>query len=158
MANDPAPAGVPPAREAAEVIQWHPGFCSAVEFELRKNRDALSFHREYPLSKGPLIADLLVVELLEQVTVENEIGRIFRRYNIFEFKSPEDGLSIDDYYKAIAYACLFKCSGGHVNEIPAGKTSLIFLFTTDTAGWWKPATVIFLPRCPRQTWKQDLII
>ena len=124
MPKDSLPIGAHPAREAAAVIQWHPGFCSAVEFELRKNRDALSFQREYPLTKGPLVADLLVIELLEQVNIENEIGRIFRKYNIFEFKSPEDGLSIDDYYKAMAYASLFKSSGQHVNEIPAGEITL----------------------------------
>ena len=76
MANDSMPASANTAREAAAVIQWHPGFCSAVEFELRRNKDVLSFQREYPLTKGPLVADLLVIELLEHVTLENEIGKI----------------------------------------------------------------------------------
>ena len=124
MANDSMPASMNVAREAAAVIQWHPGFCSAVEFEFRKNKDVLSFQREYPLTKGPLVAGLLVIELLKDAIIENEIGKIFRRYNIFEFKSPEDGLSIDDYYKAIAYACLLKCSGKNVNEIPADEITL----------------------------------
>ena len=124
MANDCLPISANKAREAAAVIQWHPGFCSAVEFELRRNQDVLSFQREYPLTKGPLVADLLVVELLEHAAIENEIGKIFRRYNLFEFKSPEDGLSIDDYYKALSYACLFKSSGQSVNEIPADEITL----------------------------------
>ena len=124
MAKDSLPTGTEAAREAAAVIQWHPGFCSAVEFELRKNRDALSFLREYPLTKGPLTADLLVIELLEQVDIDNEIGKLFRRYNLFEFKSPEDSLNIDDYYKTLAYACLFKCSGDQTNEIPAEEITL----------------------------------
>ena len=34
------------AREAASVIQWHPGFCCAVKFELRENRDVLEFNTE----------------------------------------------------------------------------------------------------------------
>ena len=96
MANDSLHASANTAREAAAVIQWHPGFCSAVEFELRKNKDALSFHRDYTLSKGQLQADLLVIELLEHVAIENEIGKIFRKHNLFEFKSPKDGMSIDD--------------------------------------------------------------
>ena len=119
MAHDSIPAG-----ETAAVIQWHPGFCSAVEFEFRRNKGVLSFQREYQLTKGPLAADLLVVEVKEDVHIENEIGRIFRRYNIFEFKSPEDGLSVDDYYKAMAYGCLFKCSGRQVNAIPAREITL----------------------------------
>ena len=124
MANDSLPAGANKAREAAAVIQWHPGFCSAVEFELRKNKNVLSFKREYKLTKGPLAADLLVIELLENVQIENEIGGIFRRHNIFEFKSPDDALNIDDYYKAMAYACLYKCSGRRVNEIPASEITV----------------------------------
>ena len=124
MSNSPLPAGSDAAREAAAVIQWHPGFCSAVEFELRKNKSALSFIREYQLTKGPLAADLLVIELMDRVQIENEIGKIFRKYNLFEFKSPDDGLSIDDYYKATAYACLFKCSAERVDGKPASEITL----------------------------------
>jgi glyoxylate carboligase len=28
-----------------------------------------------------------------------------RRHNVLEYKSPEDGLTIDDFYKAVGYAC-----------------------------------------------------
>ena len=30
-------------------IQWHLGFCAAMELELREYADRLEFHREYPL-------------------------------------------------------------------------------------------------------------
>ena len=43
-------------------IQWHLGFCAAMELELREYADKLEFHREYPLSRKPLLIDLLVVE------------------------------------------------------------------------------------------------
>ena len=33
-------------------------------------------------------------------------------------------MSIDDFYKVTAYACLFKCSGEHVNDIPAEEIPL----------------------------------
>ena len=49
--------------------------------------------------------DLLIIKKLSDVLIENEIGHIFKKYNVVEYKSPEDGLSIDDYYKAIDYAC-----------------------------------------------------
>ena len=35
-------------------IQWHPAFWAATEIELRENKDDLSFHSEYNLSKKPL--------------------------------------------------------------------------------------------------------
>ena len=99
-------------------IQWHPGFYAAAELELRQNRKELEFHREYNLSKKPLQIDLLIIEKLKNVQIQNEIGKIFRRYNIIEYKSPEDGLNIDDFFKTIGYAYLYKGLGEHVNQIP----------------------------------------
>lgn len=46
MKNDNSPVSTAKAREAASVIQWHPGFCCAVKFELRENRDVLEFNTE----------------------------------------------------------------------------------------------------------------
>jgi hypothetical protein len=102
-------------------IQWHPGFYGATELELRKNRDDLEFEREYNLSKEPIRTDLLIVKKHTDVQIENEIGRIFRRFNIIEYKSPDDGMSIDDYYKAVGYACLYKGLGETVNAVPADE-------------------------------------
>lgn len=39
------------------------------------------------------------------VQIENEIGRIFQGHNVLEYKSPEEHLNIDSFYKAVAYAC-----------------------------------------------------
>lgn len=82
-------------------IQWHPGFYGAAELELISNREELEFQREYNLSKKPLQMDLLIIKKLADVQIENEIGRIFKKYNVVEYKSPEDGLTIDDYYKTM---------------------------------------------------------
>ena len=99
-------------------IQWHPGFYVAAEIELRQNRADLEYHREYNLSKKPLQIDLLVIEKLKDVQIQNEIGKIFRRYNIIEYKSPDDGLTVDDFVKTLGYAYLYKGLGEKVNEIP----------------------------------------
>lgn len=99
-------------------IQWHPGFYTAAEIELRQNRADLEYHREYNLSKKPLQIDLLVIEKLKDVQSQNEIGKIFRRYNIIEYKSPDDGLTVDDFVKTLGYAYLYKGLGEKVNEIP----------------------------------------
>ena len=45
------------------------------------------------------------------------IGKIFRRYNIVEYKSPDDHMDIDTYYKVNGYACLFKSYGERVDDI-----------------------------------------
>lgn len=105
-------------------IQWHPGFYGAAEIELISNKSELEFQREYNLSKEPLQMDLLIVKKLADGPIENEIGHIFKKYNVVEYKSPEDGLSIDDYYKTIGYACLYKGLGDIVNQIPAEELTL----------------------------------
>jgi hypothetical protein len=102
-------------------IKWHPGFYGAAELELRKNKDDLEFEREYNLSKEPIRTDLLIVKKHADVQIENEIGRIFRRFNIIEYKSPDDEMSIDDYYKTVGYACLYKGLGENVNAVPADE-------------------------------------
>lgn len=114
---------VPDQLEKAS-IQWHPGFYGAAELEFLSNKDVLEFQRELNLSKEPLRIDLLIIKKLADVRIENEIGQIFKKYNVVEYKSPEDSLSIDDYYKAIAYACLYKALGDTVNQIPAEELTL----------------------------------
>ena len=69
--------------EAAE-IQWHPGFYGAAELELDSNRDDLEFQREYNLSKKPLRLDLLIIKKLSDIKIKNEIGYLFKKYNIIE--------------------------------------------------------------------------
>ena len=51
-----------------------------------------------------LLADLLVIKKETSKPIKNEIGTIFRKYNIVEYKSPRDKLDIDVVYKTIVYA------------------------------------------------------
>lgn len=97
-------------------IQWHPAFCSAVRLELADNRDDLEFYNEYNLNSKPLQADLLVIRKSGQEEIKNKIGKLFRKYNIMEYKAPKDGINIDSYFKTMAYACLYKAAGKEINE------------------------------------------
>ena len=110
-----------------EKSHWHPALCAATEWELKENKDILSFETEHQLSKEPLKMDMLVIKKEPAATIGNEIGKIFREHNILEFKSCTDKLSIDDYYKVIAYAALYKGLGRHVNEIPAEEVTLTII-------------------------------
>lgn len=92
-------------------IQWHPAFYAAAELEFLSNRAELEFCREYNLGKKPLQIDLLVIEKLDDVSIENEIGHIFKRHNIIEYKSPGDDMTIDDFFKTVGYACIYKGLG-----------------------------------------------
>lgn len=107
-----------------DMIQRHPAFYGATELEFRENKKDLIFEREYNLSKEPIRTDLLIIKKTTEAKIRNEIGEIFRTYNVIEYKSPEDGLTIDDYFKTIGYACLYKGLGETVNQIPAEQLTV----------------------------------
>lgn len=97
-------------------IQWHPGFVAAMNLELKKNRADLVYEKEYNLNTKPLEIDLLIIKKVPDIQIVNEVGKLFRGYNIVEYKSPEDALDIDAFYKAGAYASLYKAYGETVDE------------------------------------------
>ena len=103
---------------------WHPGFLGAMEIEFREYRNVLIFDDEHSLSKEPLKMDLLIIRKDKSVSITNQIGEIFREHNVWEYKSPDDGLTIDDYYKTVGYVCLYKGLGKTVNEIPGEELTV----------------------------------
>lgn len=92
-------------------VQWHPGFIAAMNLELTQNKKDLFFEKEYNLNTKPLEIDLLIIKKEAMTEIASEIGKIFRGHNILEYKSPEDHLDIDAFYKTTAYACLYKSYG-----------------------------------------------
>ncbi len=59
----------------------------------------------------PVMKDITKKENdIKKTTFHNGIGRICRKYNIFEYKSPRQPLSIDEFYKTMGYAYLYACS------------------------------------------------
>ena len=69
----------------------------------------------------------VLVKNEKHVKLRKNIGRIFRQYNIIEYKSPEDDLDIDDFYKTYAYACLYKSDTETVDMIPADELTITFV-------------------------------
>ena len=114
-------------QKKSQKLQWHPAFCSALRLELLEDAANLDFTDEFQLTEKPLQIDCTVVKVKKNCRIKNEIGKIFRKYNIFEYKSPMDELNIDTFYKAIAYACLYKVLPNHVNEIPAEEITITLI-------------------------------
>ena len=48
-------------------------------------------------------------------------------YNIIEYKSPADYLSIDDFYKVYGYACFYKADTGKNNEVRIEEITITFV-------------------------------
>ena len=114
-------------KEKQKKLQWHPAFCSALRLELLEDAENLEFTDEFQLTEKPLQIDCTVVKVKKNCKIKNEIGKIFRKHNIFEYKSPKDELNIDTFYKAVAYACLYKVLPNHVDEIPAEEITITLI-------------------------------
>ena len=113
-------------KDSPKNIKWHPAFCSAAKVEMREDAEYLTLEAEHYLSKEPIRIDLLIIkdEALKS-GIKNEIGHIMRKYNIIEYKSSKDELNIDDYYKTVGYACLYKGYGENVDIIPADELTVL---------------------------------
>lgn len=107
-------------------IQWHPAFCYAMRLDFRDEK-GLDYLDEFSLTDKPLAIDLLVVKKNNDISIHKKMGKIFKQHNIIEYKSPEDALNIDTIYKSIAYACLYKVSPRHVNEIKAKDITITLI-------------------------------
>ena len=89
--------------------------------------DLLTFDPEHQLSKEPLRMDMLIIKKDPEAVIDVDIGSIFRGHNIVEYKSPADSLTIDDLYKTIGYAFLYKGMGTAAKYMPMPPPNLLTL-------------------------------
>ena len=88
-----------------------------IKLEFLENDADLTYETEHQLNHEPIRIDLLVIKKNKDIQIANELGAAFRGYNIMEYKSEEDSLSIDTVFKANAYAMLYKAYADEVDGI-----------------------------------------
>ncbi|MDR1248488.1 MAG: hypothetical protein LBK63_04205 [Treponema sp.] len=96
-----------PGSNRPEKLKWHPAFLQALQLELMEYKNFLQFKYEYQLTAEPLRVNLLIIKKPRDLAIDKNIARIFKSDNLVEFKSPEDYLSVKDFLKVYAYACLY---------------------------------------------------
>jgi hypothetical protein len=102
---------------------WHTAFDQALQMELDDYRAALDFHSEVKLTTGPLRIDCVVIRKAKDVEIKKNIAAIFKEWNLFEYKSPDGYVSVADYYKVYAYACLY----ASLENIPLTRMTISFV-------------------------------
>ena len=88
-------------------IDWHAGFVSAMKLEFVENEKDLIYDEEHHVANRAQRIDLLIIKKNNNVRISNPIGAIFARYNICEYKGPDQSLTYSDFYKVIAYTSLY---------------------------------------------------
>ena len=104
---------------------WHPAFAQAIENELEECQDALTFETEHQLTTEPLKIDVLIIKKKKNVIIKKNIARIFRLYNVVEYKSPKDHVTIEDYHKTHCYSRLY----ASLNNVDINEMSVMVVAT-----------------------------
>jgi hypothetical protein len=104
-------------------IAWHPAFVEALQMELQAYQDVLEFHPEYQLTSEPLRIDCVIIKKAKDAVIKKNIAVIFREWNLLEYKSPDDYVSVADFYKVYGYACLY----ASFNKVPITSLTVSFV-------------------------------
>lgn len=116
-------------KNRTNLLQWHPAFFAGIQVDLDDENSELLYVNEHQLGTKPKQIDVIVLKKNDNYQIRKNIGRIFRKYNIIEYKSPSDYLSIDDFYNGYAYACLYKIDTVTVDERKIRDITLTFATT-----------------------------
>ena len=105
-------------------LQWHPAFQAVLQIEFAEEAEHLQFLKEYNLTDSPLRIDTLIVKMEAGVRLRKKIGRIFRRYNIIEYKGPKDSHTVNSFFKVNSYAGLLQSGTRREREIPPEEITI----------------------------------
>ena len=87
---------------------WHSWFYILLNIVLHRfKKDDVKVLREVVLGAMPPRADFVVVEEDEIIDLGLDVFKFFRKFNILEFKNPDDELSESILWKVIGYAGFF---------------------------------------------------
>ena len=107
-----------------EQIDWHSGFAGSLSLCLYEYKDLINIVREHQLTKHPPRIDYIVIKKDTDTVIDNDIGRIFKKHNIIEYKNPKDALDIDVIWKCIGYTGLYKGLADNINAIPEEELTI----------------------------------
>lgn len=138
------------AQEAGRT-RFHYGFYAAMKVEYDIIHANVTYEQEIQLGEDPIRLDFLIIKKNPAIVLNDPIGEFFKSVNIFEYKSPEDGLSIDDFYKIQGYGLIYKGFDKKVNELPVDNITLTLVrhsYPRDMLHVLKQSRFIILERYP----------
>ncbi|MCL2008324.1 MAG: hypothetical protein FWG77_09590 [Treponema sp.] len=78
---------------------------------------------ELQLTTEPLRIDCIIIKKVKNAVITKKIFAIFKGVNIIEYKSPDDYIAVEDFYKVYAYACLYIS----LRRVPATDITISFI-------------------------------
>ena len=71
--------------------------------------------------------DVLIIKKRNHDVIQKNIGQIFRKHNIMEYKSPTDYISIDDFWKVYGYALFYKSESSCIDSIKISEITITYV-------------------------------
>lgn len=102
-------------------------FFAGPQIEFQEEAGRFVFESEHLLGTKPKQIDVLIIKKEKDYRVQKNIGRIFRKYNIIEYKSPSDYLGVNDFYQTYGYACFYKADTVEEDSILITEVTLTFV-------------------------------
>jgi len=104
---------------------WHAGFEALLRLDARNAIGGTpQIEAEHRLGAAPPRVDFLVWLQEEGTYLPKEIYRIFRKFNIIEYKNPHDKLNQRVLHKAIGYAHLYAGLAEHEDDRPVNQITI----------------------------------
>jgi len=104
---------------------WHAGFEALLRLDARNAIGGTPrIETAHRLGAAPPRVDFLVWLQEEGTYLPKEIYRIFRKFNIIEYKNPHDQLNQRVLHKAIGYAHLYAALAEYENERPVNQITI----------------------------------
>lgn len=101
-----------------------PAFYAGIQIELKDEAENLIFENEHQLGTKPFGIDVLIIKKESKKPIQKNIGRMFRKYNIIEYKSPTDYLCVDDFYKVYGYTCFYKADVEQADSVKVEELTI----------------------------------
>lgn len=99
-------------------------YCDVLKIELARTGTNTGFKPDDCLYMQPVAAYLLAIIKSPDIIVQNDIGKILKGHNIFDYTNFDGKLNTDHLYKTIAYTSLYKASGIEDNCIKADDITI----------------------------------
>ena len=98
-------------------IQYHPAFVRGLEILFWDYLDQIDIQEEQVLKTGGIRVDVIILKNRD-VSIDFDIARIFRKYNIIEYKRANDSPNEDVFSKVMGYVYLYKSLSKTVGAVP----------------------------------------
>ena len=102
-------------------IDWHAGFFSALRLDLSEDLDKLEIIKQVEVTQMPIILDVLIIRRFKNIPLVSDFDKIFKIYNIVEYKSQDDRLDINNLWQLLAYTAYYVFQ----NKIAAADVTMI---------------------------------